>query len=256
MKQDKNFDPLIDRFERKVYATDKGQWRLKLLKEDLQDLRQQPALSIWDAGCGFAQISRWLAECGHHLTLCDISGKMIERAQREFEQAGLTASFHHQSAQVLARQLPDFDLVVFHAVLEWLAEPLYTLKIISDKVKTGGHLSLLFYNRNAMIYSNALKGGWRIANLLNDSYIGKGHRLTPPNPQYPHIVLDFLTERGFTVIQHTGIRVFHDYLSAEAQTQTDKQALFELEYRYCRQPTYRDMGRYVHMLLQKTSDKE
>ncbi len=58
MKHDKNFDTLIDRFERKVYATDKGQWRLKLLKEDLQNLYQQAPLKVWDVGCGFAQISQ------------------------------------------------------------------------------------------------------------------------------------------------------------------------------------------------------
>ncbi len=252
MKQDKNFDTLIDRFERKVYATDKGQWRLKLLKEDLQDLRKQPPLSIWDAGCGFAQISRWLAEAGHTLTLCDISGKMLARARDDFAQAGLQAGFHHQSAQLLAEQLPAFDLVLFHAVLEWLSEPLSTLKTIARNVKSGGYFSVLFYNRNAMVYSNALKGGWRIPNLLDDSYLGKGHRLTPPNPQYPHQVLNCLTGQGFDVIQHTGIRVFHDYLPPEALAQTDKQQLFDLEYRYCRQPTYRDMGRYVHLLLRKT----
>lgn len=216
MKHDKNFDTLIDRFERKVYATDKGQWRLKLLKEDLQNLYQQAPLKVWDVGCGFAQISQWLAGQGHQLTLCDISKKMLARAQAGFEQAGLEAEFHHQSAQILASQLDEFDLVLFHAVLEWLADPLHTLKTIAGKVKSGGHLSLLFYNRNAMIYSNALKGGWRIPNLLNDSYLGKGHRLTPPNPQYPHEVLNCLTHKGFEVIQHTAIRVFHDYLNPDA----------------------------------------
>jgi S-adenosylmethionine-dependent methyltransferase len=251
MKQDKNFDPLIDRFERKVYATDKGQWRLKLLKEDLLNFTQHPPMTVWDAGCGFAQISRWLAEHGHHLTLCDISRKMLSHAQAEFEQAGLNARFHHQPAQTLAAQLPDFDLILFHAVLEWLADPLQTLKTIAAKVKPGGHLSLLFYNRNAMVYHNALKGGWRLPNLLNESYIGKGHRLTPPNPHYPHEIVNSLTEQGFKVIRHTGIRVFHDYLPPDALAQTDKQQLFDLEYRYCRLPTYRDMGRYVHLLLHR-----
>ncbi|WP_198245191.1 methyltransferase domain-containing protein [methane-oxidizing endosymbiont of Gigantopelta aegis] len=251
MKQDRNFDSLIDRFDRKVYATDKGQWRLKLLKEDLSVLQQGPPLDIWDAGCGFAQISQWFAENGHRLLLCDISKKMLARAQDRFEQAGLHAEFHHRSAQSLAADIGEFDLVMFHAVLEWLADPLLTLKTIANKVKPGGYLSLLFYNRNAMVYSNALKGGWRLPNLLNDSYIGKGHRLTPPNPQYPHIVQESLAEMGFSIHQHTGIRIFHDYLPPDALAQTDKNQLFQLEYRYCRKPTYRDMGRYVHLLGRK-----
>ena len=250
-KQDRNFDSLIDKFEQKIYATAKGDWRLKLIKEDLEFLHQQSKLKIWDAGCGFAQIGQWFAEQGHQLTLCDVSKKMLQRAQDNFAQAGLQAEFHLQSAQTLAADLPDFDLVLFHAVLEWLAEPVASLHTIAQRVNNGGYLSLLFYNRNAMVYSNTLKGGWRLKNLLDDSYLGQGKKLTPPNPQYPHAVISELKQAGFKVIQHTGIRVFHDYLSPEALEHSLQQDLFSLEYRYCRMPTYRDMGRYVHILFQR-----
>jgi S-adenosylmethionine-dependent methyltransferase len=253
--KDRNFDSLIDRFEKKVYDTAKGDWRLKLLKEDLLFLYDQPTpLSIWDAGCGFAQISLWLAQQGHQLTLCDVSEKMLGKAKQEFAQSGLTGDFFHESAQNLAAQLPQFDLVIFHAVLEWLAQPLPSLEIIAKQVKPDGYLSLMFYNRNAMIYTNTIKGGWRLKNLLDDSYLGKGNKLTPPNPQYPHEVLNQLDLLGFTVITHTGIRVFNDYLSHQAHADTNADELFELEYRYCRMPTYRDMGRYVHMLARKKPD--
>ncbi len=251
-KQDRNFDKLIDKFAEKIYSTDKGHWRLKLLREDLQFLQQQQNLQIWDAGCGFAQISQWLAENRHLLVLCDISKKMLKQAQQNFKDAGLKAEFHHQSAQNLVPQLPDFDLVIFHAVLEWLADPVPSLLKVAQKVKPQGYLSLLFYNRNAMVFSNALKGSWRIEHLLDDSYLGKGKKLTPPNPQYPHVIIETLENAGFSVIKQTGIRIFHDYLPADALEKTDKQALFDLEYRYCREPTYNAMGRYVHLLLQKS----
>lgn len=214
-------------------------------------LQQQTKLNIWDAGCGFAQIGQWFAEQGHQLTLCDISKKMVQRAQANFAQAGLQGEFHHQSAQTLAASLPEFDVVLFHAVLEWLIEPSAGLHTVAQKVRVGGYLSLLFYNRNAMVYSNTLKGGWRLKNLLDDSYLGQGKKLTPPNPQYPHVVIAELEQSGFEVIQHTGIRVFHDYLTPEILEQSSQEDLFALEYRYCRIPTYRDMGRYVHVLFQR-----
>ncbi|MDD1612146.1 MAG: methyltransferase domain-containing protein [Methylococcaceae bacterium] len=255
LKQDKNFDQLIERFEKKVYATAKGDWRLKLLQEDLDAFyRLSKPLTVWDAGCGFAQISLGLAENGHRLTLCDLSEKMLARAEQQFRSQGLHAEFHHQAAQALAPRLPRFDLVLCHAVLEWLAEPVPTLQIIADRVKPGGTLSLLFYNRNAMVYTNALKGGWRLRHLLNNSYLGKGDKLTPPNPQYPHEIIECLEQWGFSITVHTGIRVFHDYLARETLAQSDQSELFELEYRYCRMPTYRDMGRYVHLLAQRTND--
>ena len=252
ISQDQNFDTLIDQFAQRVYETRKGDWRLKLLKEDLQDFYQSSEpLNIWDAGCGFAQISLWLATQGHQLTLCDLSAKMLNHAQQLFAQSNLTGQFHHQAAQNLAPQLPQFDLVLFHAVLEWLAQPLPSLEIVSNNVKVGGYLSLLFYNRNAMVYTNTLKGDWRWKNLLDDSYMGKGSKLTPPNPQYPHEVLEQLQKLGFSVTAHTGIRVFHDYLSKDTLQQSSESELFELEYRYCRMPTYRDMGRYVHLLARR-----
>ena len=250
-KQDRNFDALIDKFEKKIYAGTKGAWRLKLIKEDLPFLQQQTPLKIWDAGCGFAQIGQWFAEQDHQLTLCDISKKMLQRAQTNFALAGLQAEFHHQSAQTLAAELPNFDVVLCHALLEWLAEPSAGLHTIAHQVRPGGYLSLLFYNRNAMVYSNTLKGGWRLKNLLNDSYLGQGKKLTPPNPQYPHAVIAEMKQAGFKIIKHTGIRVFHDYLTPEALANSPQDDLFALEYHYCRMPTYRDMGRYVHVLFQR-----
>jgi S-adenosylmethionine-dependent methyltransferase len=257
IKQDRNFDSLIKRFEQKVYDTHKGDLRLKLLKEDLIFLQScVKPLTIWDAGCGLAQMGAWFAEHGHHLTLCDISEKMLVRAQLQFKQADLNADFFHESAQSLALRLPEFDLVLLHAVLEWLAEPVAALQTIAKRVKPGGYLSLMFYNRNAMIYTNALKGGWRWKHLLDDSYLGKGKRLTPPNPQYPHEIVDQLEQWGFTITTHTGIRVFHDYLTQDILEQSDDAELFELEYRFCRMPTYRDMGRYVHLLAHRGFDTE
>jgi S-adenosylmethionine-dependent methyltransferase len=250
--QDRNFDNLIDRFEQQIYDTFKGDWRLKLLKEDLDIFYQaSEPLAIWDAGCGFAQISLWLADQGHHLTLCDLSEKMLARARQQFSEAGLIAQFHHEAVQTLASKLPRFDLVLFHAVLEWLADPVTALQIVAERVSPGGHLSLLFYNRNAMVYINALKGDWRWKNLLDDAYLGKGKRLTPPNPQFPHEVIEHLKQWGFTVATHTGIRVFHDYLSKDTLEHSKQTELFELEYRYCRMPTYRDMGRYIHLIAQR-----
>lgn len=251
LAQDRNFDTLIDRFEKRIYQSLKGDLRLQLIKEDLAGLHQSQPMAIWDAGCGFGQMGQWFAENQHQLTLCDLSKKMLMRAQQNFADAGLTAQFHHQAAQTLAPQLPQFDLVLFHAVLEWLANPLETLATLCEKVLPGGHLSLLFYNRNAMVWTNVLKGGWRWQHVLDEGYMGKGSKLTPPNPHYPEQVLSVLAEQGFKPVTQTGIRVFHDYLTPDVLAESDSNELLELEYRYCRQPTYRDMARYIHVLAQK-----
>jgi len=249
--QDRNFDKLVDKFEKKVYDTVKGEWRLKLLKEDLETLRNQSQMSIWDAGCGFAQISQWFAQVGHDVTLCDLSHQMLIRARENFARQNLTGRFIEGAAQEVAETLESFDLVLFHAVLEWLAEPKQTLKAVADKVSPAGYFSLLFYNRNSVVIRNTLKGGWRLPYLMNDEYLGKGKKLTPPNPQIPEEVCSWLEEWGFEIQVHTGIRVFHDYMTPEVIEQSSIDELLDLEYRYCREPTYRNMARYIHILAKK-----
>ena len=246
---DRNFDPLLERFEKQVYGTFKGNWRLRLLKQDLDDFyHSETPLSIWDAGCGFAQISLWLALKGHQVSACDLSARMLERARAKFAEHQITAQFQQGPAQELADDLPEFDLVLCHALLEWLAHPLESLQKIVFKVKPGGALSLLFYNRNALVYSNVLKGKWRWQHILDDAYIGVGKKLTPPHPLYPHEVEAQLQDWGFHVTRHTGIRVFHDYLRPEVLAEGSQEELMRLETSYCRLPVYRDMGRYVHLL--------
>ncbi|WP_321277335.1 methyltransferase domain-containing protein [Thiomicrorhabdus indica] len=249
--QDRNFDKLVDKFEKKVYDTVKGEWRLKLLKEDLETLRSQSQMSIWDAGCGFAQISQWFAQVGHDVTLCDLSHQMLIRARENFARQNLTGRFIEGAAQEVAETLESFDLVLFHAVLEWLAEPKQTLKAVADKVSPAGYFSLLFYNRNSVVIRNTLKGGWRLPYLMNDEYLGKGKKLTPPNPQIPEEVCSWLEEWGFEIQVHTGIRVFHDYMTPEVIEQSSIDELLDLEYRYCREPTYRNMARYIHILAKR-----
>ena len=43
---DRNFDNLVHKFEKRVYDTVKGEWRLKLLKEDLDHLSKQSNLNV------------------------------------------------------------------------------------------------------------------------------------------------------------------------------------------------------------------
>jgi len=254
-KYDQNFDTLLDKFEKHIYGTFKGEWRLRLLQEDLTQLHDSEPLDIWDAGCGLGQMALWLAEEKHRLTCCDISYKMLERAKASFMTAGQTADFFKMPSQELANRLPQQDLVLFHAVIEWLANPLETLEIIADRVKPDGHLSLLFFNYHSFVYRNAMKGGWRFPFLLEKSkWFGKGKKLTPPHPQKPEVLIAWLESQGFTIENITGIRVFHDYIEKEVLQASSMEELLALEYEYCREPTYRTMGRYVHILARKGLD--
>ncbi len=252
MLKDRNFDKMADRFEERIYGTFKGQLRLELVQEDLGFLRDGEPMDVWDAGCGSGRMAAWFAKADHTLVCNDISYHMLEKAKARFESMGLEAQFHKLPAQELALSLPRQDLVLFHAVIEWLAKPIETLEIVADRVKPGGYLSLLFFNHHGLIYRNAMRGQWRIRYLLDRSWIGKGKKLTPPHPQKPEDMVSWLAAHGFEAIRHTGIRVFYDYLHEDAASTTDMDEMKELELRYCREETFRNMGRYVHLLARRS----
>lgn len=59
-QKDHSFDKLIHRFKREVYKTAKGSWWLKLLREKLKTMRENPALlTAWDAGYGLRNVLGW-----------------------------------------------------------------------------------------------------------------------------------------------------------------------------------------------------
>jgi len=250
-KYDYNFDGFVEKFEKSIYGSFKGEWRLKLLKEDLAILHEGSPLDVWDAGCGLGQMALWFAKAGHRITCNDISFKMLEKAQTHFKEAGCTADFRKAPAQEIAASLPLQDLVLYHAVIEWTAKPLETLGVVADRVKPDGHLSLLFFNQHSLIYRNVMQGSWRLGTILQDRWYGRGKRLTPPHPQAPETLVAWLEANGFDIEVQTGIRVFYDYMDKEALENTDFDELMEVEYRYCRRPTFRNMGRYIHILAKK-----
>ncbi|MCF6206152.1 MAG: methyltransferase domain-containing protein [Sulfurovum sp.] len=252
-KYDYNFDAMAEKFEKSIYGTLKGEWRLKLLKEDMAHLHAAAPMQVWDAGCGLGQMALWFAKAGHSLTCNDISYKMLERAQAHFAKAKCEAVFYKAPAQEVAVTLPQQDLVLFHAVIEWLAKPLETLEVVAGRVKPDGYLSLLFFNQHSLVFRNTLRGGWRLQTILDDKWYGRGSKLTPPHPQTPETIQQWLKTHGFETEVQTAIRVFHDYMSEEALEETETEKLLEMEYRYCRQPTFCNMGRYIHILARRTT---
>lgn len=255
IKHDKNFDDLSSRFRKNIYNTPKGKIRLNILWRDLTE--QIPGidkggLSILDAGAGQGDFSLQLAKKNHHLTLSDLSTNMLQDAQDLFSEHELSKNVHfiHSSIQNLSEHIEtQFDVVLFHAVLEWLAEPKDTLKQLLKFIKPGGYLSLMFYSRTGLIYQNLTRGNF--ANVLNNSLAGEGKSLTPTNPQDPGEVYSWLDSFGLDTICKSGVRVFYDGMSRERRKQINEEELFELEQHFSRLEPYCSLARYIHVVCQK-----
>ncbi len=133
-----------------------------MLQADLTETLPARPLRVLDIGAGLGHMSLWLAEQGHQVTLAEPAEPMLEGARQRFADAGQTATFIQAPWQALPDLLSDtYDLVLCHAVLEWLAEPHSILPVLRQLTNDDGWLSLAFYNRDALIYRNLLKGHFR-----------------------------------------------------------------------------------------------
>ncbi|SFX31403.1 methyltransferase domain-containing protein [Marinospirillum alkaliphilum] len=258
IQQDRHFsNGMAERFARNIYGSAKGRLRLKILRDRmLAELPlQQPGLSVLDAGGGLGQVSCWLARQGHQVLLAEPAGEMLEYAAQRLQRFGV------QPLQASIQQLPEalppaqqqFDLVVCHAVLEWLHQPLETLQSLLQHLKPGGHLSLMFFNADALLLANILRGNWqRVLEKVPDQTAtkglagkGRGKRLTPISPLQPDTVLNWLQQQGMELRGVTGVRVFNDYLRLKLPPEATAARLLEIERRYCQQEPWWRLGRYI-----------
>ena len=254
-KDDQNFDNLSERFRKNIYSSPKGQIRLNILWRDLLEQIpeiEQGGLSILDAGAGQGNFALQLAQKNHQLTLCDLSIKMLQDAQTLFAEQKLEKGvrFIHTPVQELSEHIDaQYDIVLFHAVLEWLAKPEETLRELLRFIKPGGYLSLMFYSRTGLIYQNLTRGNFDY--ILNDTLSGEGKSLTPINPQEPADVYRWINELELKILVKSGVRVFYDGISRERRKQINNEELYELEKRFSRIEPYCSLARYVHVLCKK-----
>ena len=253
--QDRNFDDIAEKFSRNIYGTTKGQLRQAILWQDLDallaTLGSQP-LRILDAGGGEGQTAIKMAQRGHHVTLCDLSAEMIARASQAASDKGVSHNMHfiQCAAQDVAGHLESpVDLILFHAVLEWVAEPQAVLKTLWSVLRPGGALSLMFYNAKGLLMHNMVAGNFDyvVAGMPKK----KKRTLSPNYPRDPQQVYGWLEEIGWRINGKTGVRVFHDYLRDKHKQQDSYDILLELETRYCRQEPYVSLGRYIHVTALK-----
>ncbi len=255
--KDRNFDDLADRFLTRIYASYKGQLRLDILARDLREVAHllplQRPWRILDAGGGAAQYSSTLVQAGHELTICDVSEKMLAQARNRCQTLapGAKVRFVHAPFQALQDYLSAserFDLILCHAVLEWLADPFESLPKLLQWMAPTGLLSLLFYNRDALVFKNLLHGN--LDKVMADQLAGRGRSLTPISPIDGQFEAQWFKHLNYRLITHSGIRCYSDYLDTATRSSLDTQKLVALELALSRRDPYRWLARYVHKIYQ------
>ncbi len=257
--KDCNFDSIAEKFSRNIYGTTKGAIRQAILWQDisalLTKLPERP-LYILDAGGGEGQLSCQLAALGHHVLLCDISDKMLEKAKLLAQHKGVSHNmqFIQSPVQEVAAHIKQpVELILFHAVLEWVVNPQQVLEKLHAILKPQGVLSLMFFNATGLVMRNMVLGNFRMCAAEHQQR--RPGSLTPYHPLDPDSVYTWLSAMDMRILGKSGVRVFHDYLQNRQQQTDDFAELVALEQRYCRQEPFISLGRYIHVMAQKPMDK-
>ncbi|AOT07340.1 methyltransferase domain-containing protein [Pseudoalteromonas luteoviolacea] len=253
--KDRHFCDIAGKFKNNIYGTTKGQLREAVLKRDLDELVHcyftNKPLNILDVGGGQGQLALYLAECGHQVTLLDVSASMLEFAQGRAESSGLSESMtfiHAQLQDIPSLALGQFDLVLCHAVLEWVVEQQHALAILKSCLAPQGVLSLMYFNKAAQRLANMVYGNFDY--VSNGLEVKQKVGLSPNQPLESEDVEDWLNALSLRTMRKTGVRCFHDYLRELHKAQDQFEQLLSLELKYNRSEPYASIGRYTHLLLQ------
>lgn len=259
-RSDRSFDAIADHFEKKVYGGLKGDIRLAVLRRDIFGYVEQLSqtlgrpLRILDVGAGLAQIAIELAVQGHTVVINDISANMLEKAKASIDQndTNLNITWHVCPYQELEAKLAKdnadkFDLILCHALLEWLADPAAVMDFFDNQLADNGVLSLCFYNPASFDYRNLIMGNFNL--LDNTNYKADNNKsLTPNYPVAKQEVESWLQQHHYQIVLESGLRVFHDYAPLKRGGHNDPEAVIRMELRYSQQEPYKWLGRYLHIM--------
>lgn len=249
---DQSFDKISEKFTHSIYSTGKGKIRQAILTRDLHAfIHSKQPLRVLDVGGGQGQMAEAFVKAGHEVVLNDISPIMLDTAKQRWQQTNIDDSkvtYLPMPLQQLAtiENLGKFDLVMCHAVFEWLAKPRDALVLLTQWIKPEGAISLMYFNKDALRFGNILYG--------NFDYVKAGLKvkkkvaMNPNNPLPIATVQQWISEMKLQVIQHSGVRCFHDYIKRESQADWLEE-LLEMELTYAHLEPYRSLGKYQHLIL-------
>ncbi len=127
-------------------------------ERDLLQDRPFAGLRILDIGCGGGLLSEPMSRLGADVVGADAAERNIPVAKIHAEQSGLDIDYRHTSAEALAANSEQFDVVLNMEVVEHVSDPLTYLSACQELLKPGGLHICSTINRNAKSYAMAIFG--------------------------------------------------------------------------------------------------
>lgn len=127
--------------------------------------RALAGVSIVDIGCGGGLVAEPLARLGAEVTGIDAAERNIAIAHAHAEQSGVAVEYRAASAEALAAESRQFDIVLALEIVEHVADLGAFMDAACALVKPGGLIVLATLNRTAKAFALAIVGaewvlGW------------------------------------------------------------------------------------------------
>lgn len=156
-------------------------------------------LSAIDIGCGGGLVAEPITRMGFNVTAIDGSEKNIKTASLHAEQSHLKIDYRATTAETLAAEGAQFDLVLALEVIEHVADINLFLESVAKLVKPNGLLIMSTLNRTVKSYAMAIVGAEYILRWLP--------RGTHDWKKFlkPHELIQPLQRAGMEVVEMQGL---------------------------------------------------
>lgn len=125
---------------------------------DLKSDKPFAGLRILDIGCGGGLLCEPMARLGAEVVGADAAERNIPVAQVHAEQSGLEIDYRFTTAEAMAADSEQFDVVLNMEVVEHVADPLSYLTACQQLLKPGGLHICSTLNRNPKSFAMAIVG--------------------------------------------------------------------------------------------------
>ena len=155
-------------------------------------------LRILDIGCGGGLLCEPMARLGADVVGADAAQRNIPVAQVHAEQSGLQIDYRHTTAEAMAAEGLQFDVVLNMEVVEHVAEPLAYLTACQQLLRPGGLHICSTINRNPKSFAMAIVGAEYIMRWLPKGTHEWSKFITPDE------LFDLMSQAGLSPMDRTG----------------------------------------------------
>lgn len=165
---------------------------------DLASPEPFKGLRILDIGCGGGLLAEPMARLGADVVGADAAERNIPVARVHAEQSGLTIDYRHTTAEALAAEGEQFDVVLNMEVVEHVASPIDYLIACRQLLKPGGLQVCSTLNRNPKSYVMAIIGAEHVMRWLPKGTHEWSKFITPDE------LYDLLRQSGMDPVDRKG----------------------------------------------------